>query len=331
MKPTRFKKITIFLPAVLLIFVSACATAPGPPATDRLVAYTVLDNQALLGKHAPVFLVENHAATYNRIGTPRAVIPADKKERVYVDSGQATVYARQQVFTTPNGTYTNLVYRVHFSEIPGGWTPFHIGAGQNVGLLVIITLNSRNQPALYTTVHTCGCYLAFIPTSFLSGQALPEGWQKGRQLVYSENLPGFLDYRGTSPEHSRAVIVLRDGSHRVKDIRWADAGELRTGPQVLAALKPLTTLEQLPLKSGATTSFYESSGTRTGYVKGSYKFRERLLMSWWSLDWRVGEDKKFGKDKADGILFYTSLKPWAREASDMRDFAAFLKYWGWRL
>ena len=29
--------------------------------------------------------------------------------------------------------------------------------------------------------------------------------------------------------------------------------------------------------------------------------------------------------------FYTSLKPWNREASDMWDFATFLKFWGWRL
>ena len=54
-------------------------------------------------------------------------------------------------------------------------------------------------------------------------------------------------------------------------------------------------------------------------------------MSWWVFDWRVGEDKKFGKDKNDGILFYTSLKPWDREKSDMRDFVTFLKYWKWNL
>lgn len=29
--------------------------------------------------------------------------------------------------------------------------------------------------------------------------------------------------------------------------------------------------------------------------------------------------------------FYTSLKPWARTASDMRDFPGFLAYYGWKL
>ena len=53
-------------------------------------------------------------------------------------------------------------------------------------------------------------------------------------------------------------------------------------------------------------------------------------MSWWAFDWRIGEDKKFGKDENDGILFYTSLKPWSRKKSDMRNFISFLKYWGWK-
>ncbi len=54
-------------------------------------------------------------------------------------------------------------------------------------------------------------------------------------------------------------------------------------------------------------------------------------MGWWAFDWRIGEDKKLGKTRDDGIVFYTSLKPWARKASDMRDFEAFLLYWKWGL
>ena len=93
----------------------------------------------------------------------------------------------------------------------------------------------------------------------------------------------------------------------------------------------LEALKALPLANGRTTSFYETAGSRQGYVKGSYKVRERWLMSWWAFDWRVGEDKVFSPDRSDGINFYTSLKPWARDASDMRDFASFLQYWGWKL
>ena len=53
-------------------------------------------------------------------------------------------------------------------------------------------------------------------------------------------------------------------------------------------------------------------------------------MSWWALDWRIGEDKKLGKNEDDGIRFYTSLKPWSRRASDLRNFKTFLRYWEWK-
>lgn len=51
-------------------------------------------------------------------------------------------------------------------------------------------------------------------------------------------------------------------------------------------------------------------------------------MGWWALDGKVGEDKDLGYDIYDGPIFYTSLKPWARNASDLRDFSGFLEYWG---
>lgn len=56
---------------------------------------------------------------------------------------------------------------------------------------------------------------------------------------------------------------------------------------------------------------------------------ERLFMSWWAFDPLVGEDKEVGPAEQTGMTFYTSLKFWARKASDIWDFPGFLKYWGW--
>lgn len=61
------------------------------------------------------------------------------------------------------------------------------------------------------------------------------------------------------------------------------------------------------------------------------KILERLLMSWWALDLYVGEDKAYSIHDKSGAVFYTSLKFWARQASDMKNFPEFLKYWGWNL
>jgi len=314
-----------------LLFLGACASGPGAKIAGKPAVYTAGDDQTLLARHAPVFLVENNQVPYNRIGTPRAVVREDGGEALTVDPDRATFYVRKQTFTTAGGSYTNLIYRVHFAEVPGGWAPFYIGAGRNIGLLVVVTLDPQNQPLLYTTVHTCGCYLAFVPTSHLAPAAYPRGWSQGPQFVYGETLPGYLDSQEGSASEQNLVVVLRPGNHRVKDLQLLKPSGLQASAAITADLQPLEALETLPLAAGRTTSFYETTGDRRGYVKGSYKVRERWLMGWWALDWRVGEDKVFATDKAEGINFYTSLKPWAREASDMRDFTAFLKYWGWKL
>lgn len=65
-----------------------------------------------------------------------------------------------------------------------------------------------------------------------------------------------------------------------------------------------------------------------GHVKGAWKPWETLVLGLVSLDLLVGMDKAYGDP---WNLFYTSLKPWARQDSDTNDFPRFLKYWGWRL
>lgn len=118
-------------------------------------------------------------------------------------------YYETRRFQISRSTYTNLIFRVHFEKVPLNFFPFYLGAGENVGLLVIVILDLKGQPLLYTLVHTCGCYLAFIPTSYMPEQSFPKIWDKGRQTVYLENLPGMLKhlFNGFSPV-SLALIRL---------------------------------------------------------------------------------------------------------------------------
>lgn len=327
----NIKTLRFLLSASLMLFLFSCSTVPVyPPGKNNLSAYTVNDDGTVLTHYTPVFVIENYQKKYNRIGTPSAKVNENKEEIITVNPDKATIYSRVDRFETDKGTYTNLVYRIHFEKIPGGFNPFYLGEGKNIGLLVIVTLNSQNKPILYTSVHTCGCYLAFVPTTYMPADIFPDTWKKGRQSVYSENLPGILEFSSSSPDREKAVILIRDGTHRVKDIWLSTVGSLEKYNRINAEIKPLISLEKLPLENHETTSFYETSGSRKDYVKGSRKIRERLFMSWWAFDWRVGEDKKFGKDENDGILFYTSLKPWDRKKSDMRNFVTFSKYWKWK-
>jgi len=319
------------LSIIFLLLFSSCAPLHQPLAGKAELGYVTADSSILPPQFSPLFLIENPTAPHNRIGTPVVTAVDGLHPTVTINPDRPTFFTEERTFSTSLQTYRNIIYRVHFREIPHSLLPFHLGAGKNVGLLVIVTLNSAGEPVLYTTVHTCGCYLAFIPTSFLSEKSLPDDWPLGRQSVYGENLPARLDFNSVSLHNIRMTILLRDGTHRIKDIRLADRDELDGNLIERAPTQALRQLEQLPTGDGRTISFYETSGSRKGFVLQSRKIWERIFMSWWALDWRVGEDKKLGAGKNDPPVFYTSLKPWAREESDLRDFATFLAYWGWRL
>lgn len=320
----------IFLLAVLSL--AACARRPVIPEAKPYIAYAVEPSKGIFSAHTPIFVHDSPVESFNRIGTPTASLDADGTERIYVDPEKPTIYVHKLIFKTARGAYTNLYYRVHFERVPFNLVPFNVSAGRNTGLLAVVTLNNKGDPLLYTTVHTCGCYLAIVPTSFLPKDAYPPGWDLESQRVFGETLPGLLSFPAGGPQGVRAVINLRNKSHRVRGlslVKDAEASEsylLENAP-----ILPLEALEALPMEDGSTTSFFETEGFKEGYVKGSNKPWEKLFISWWVFDWRVGQDKIFKPDDSTNTIFYTSLKFWRREASDMEDFPGFLRYWGWGL
>jgi len=285
------------------------------------------DERALFSRYAPIVVVQDSRESHNRVGTPVAQVDSCGRMHVQVDPSVPTLYAQKQEFATERGAYVNLIYRVHFQGVPG----LRLTRGANVGLFIIVTLNARGEPVLVTTVHTCGCYLALVPTTYLPAECRPEGWDPSEQKIHGETMPGLLRYPGAFADNYRPVVFVRDDTHRVMDVRVQDVGEAAWRYEIVPAeLQPMESLKTLRA-NGGTTSFFHSSGRRKGYVKGSSKPLEMLLMSWMALDLYVGRDKALGDRKETGVTFYTSLKPWRRTESDMWPFADFLKYWGWRL
>jgi hypothetical protein len=287
----------------------------------------VTKGEDILSRHAPIFVLQNREPSYNRIGAAAARVSAAGEEEVYVDPASPTYYGARAQFETDRGPYTNLIYRVHFERVPFP----HLGMGRNVGLLAVITLDPADRPVLITTVNTCGCYLAFVPTSLLPGDALPPGWDRMGQDVWGEELPGLLRCPEPFDPAYRPVIFLRNGTHRVADLKLQNVEEAGWRYKAVEArIEPREALDELPLDSG-TTSFFFEQGAERGLVKGSEKPLEFLLMSWWALDWNVGRDRRLAPSAETGKTFYTSLKFWNRGESDMHEFAEFLRFWGWRL
>ncbi len=322
----------IYTPAFLslltwFILVSGCARHPlGQP--EDITLYHAPSPPAVAAAHTPVFLPEHSSETFNRIGSPSAREVPGSQPEVFVDPDNPALYYEIQEFTTAKGRYTNLVYRIHFPEVPLDWGRINLTAGSNPGLLIIYTLSDSSELLLVTTVHTCGCYLAFLPTKNLPPEAYPPDWPGETQEVYGYTLPGRIEPPREDIEE-RIMFTLAGETHRVRDVGLLDRQEREKLPRREMELLPMHALYALPYRDG-TIPFFETEGCREGYVKDNTKILERLLMSWWAFDLRIGEDKAYSVHDRSDTVFYTSLKFWARRASDMKDFPRFLSYWGWK-
>ncbi|MCB2215160.1 hypothetical protein [Desulfofustis glycolicus] len=316
--------VCFLLPA---LFLNGCAgTSSLPP--SKTTAFSPPVPTGVDTGHVPIFVVENSEQPYNLIGTPATQRNPDGSPFIVVDPVAATVYYERDSFTTDQGRYRNEIYRIHHERVPFGWGALNLTAGTNPGLLVIYTLNEADTVVLITTVHTCGCYLAFLPTPALPEDAYPADWPQDRQWIYGHTLPSRMEL----PEQGRQIaFTLADQTHRVSEVSLIDPDNLPPATErVQTDLAPLSALYRLPF--GETiVSFFETDGPRSGYVKNNSKPLERLLIGWWALDFRVGEDKAYRGGDSSETIFYTSLKFWAREESDLKDFPRFLAYWGWNL
>lgn len=315
--------------AALLLF--GCAHYQKlPPEADHWVYVAEGAGHRVAESWAPAFVAYDHAEAYNRIGRPTVRQERDGDQEIYIDPESPVVYFLKRTFTTDKATYSNMIYRIHFPKVPFSLIPFNLTAGKNVGILLVVTLDAGGRPVLVTSVGTCGCYKAIIPTEYLPKDAFPKGWQAQPVDIYGEQLPPLLKFRGIrSP---RILVYLRPEVHRVMNLEVRDEGDLSGQPFRIIPMKvePMDQLDRLPVDD-STTSFYYTDGLMKGHVKGSIKPLETLLMSLISLDLFVGSDKAYADTAETDNPFYTSLKPWRREDSNMWDFARFLHYWGWRL
>ena len=330
-KTIRLSSLIFIIP--LFLFAGCATTQPvhSPEPLSPVMAFVAEDTGSKISRFAPVFLVDESDKKYNLIGKPKARYDENGDELIFVDPQEHAVYWQEIDFTTEKATYTNLIYRVHFQKVPFSILPFHLISGNNVGLIVVVTLNDKHDPVLITTVNTCGCYCSIIPTSFLPEDSYPENWESGNQAVYGKTLPGLIDYGSQSVGLRSLLFSIGGETHRVQWIQHVvTQEELSKYETVTIPLIEMEKLDQLSISDG-TTSFFETTGSRNGYVKGSSKIWERLLMSWWAFDWNIGVYKRYGQSKGMNTIFYTSLKIWARDDSDMWNFPRFLEYWGWKL
>jgi len=323
---SRRARFPLFAGLFIAFVVSGCSKPSGLPKQDQLVLPALDSERSLASDMAPAFRIIEAQEPYNRIGQ---VIATGTKacNRVEVDPDHAVFYSGTSPVVTTKSTYTNLVYRVHFTEQPYSLIPFHFGAGSNVGLLVILTLDQDRRVVLVTTAQTCGCYAITLPTAALPEAAYPSDWPSASVSIYGEHLPARLPE--ITPQDI-LVIALRPEIHRVMDMQIVQKAAL-IEDATRAVVAEMDSLKELPLEDGTTTSLYYRSWPLTGHVRGAFKPWETLFLGLISLDFYVGMDKEYGNTAVSGNSFYTSLKPWNRTCSDMNDFGRYLYFNGWNL
>ena len=244
-----------------------------------------------------------------------------------MDPKDPVMFVETRQFTTPKDTYTNYIYRVHFQKN----SFFHMQHGLNTGLFVIVTVDSWKKPILITTVSTSGRSVNFYPTSNMHRHCLPYRFW----TLYPEN-------RGNTPntvyvpsalDEGKITIFVGKNMHQVESVFYQDYRilDMKKKKKAQMPVEPMSKLEHLNLNGREVSMFYEKSAGGKGYVRQSAKPFEFFLMSWWTLDPRIGSDKILGAESDKNPRFYTTIKPWDRTESDMRNYHRFLMYWGWNL
>ncbi len=334
---------------ISLLWLTSCSQEPKVLSLDAAQAYLVttpsplLKNEAtsssltpveeqLFLNYAPGFVIEDNHLIYNKIGEAHLRRLETKKIQAYIDPTQPKIYVQKIPFTTAKGSYTNLVYRIHFQKVPFSLMPFNITAGNSGGLLIFVTLNDKNEPILLTTVHTCGCYTSVIPTNFLSKDAFPADWKEEAVYRYGEKHPGLLHYPEPFSSQYHPIYYMRSQTHRVADVfiekisgvkdRYSD------NPMPLASMN---NLDHLKIDEETELGSFYYDGLNKGFVRSVYKPFEFLFMSLIAMDMNIGVDKKYAPHTELRSRFYTSLNPLNRKKSDAWDFAKFLQFWGWEL
>ena len=306
---------------VFLSLLTSCASSPTVQ-TQKEILYVAPQPATIKKFHTPAFLIKEPEEQYNKIGMPSVREVANHKPEIYVAPDKPAIFFETQKFTTAKGTYKNLIYRIHFEQVPFALGKFNLTAGNNPGILIIYTLDAKEQLLLVTTVNTCGCFLAFFPTKALPDKSFPADWPIKSQWVYGYNLPSLL--QPNQPENSeRIVFTLESETHRISDVVVSEQDTLQKVNETIdMGLFSMDYLYQLPFKDN-TESFFEMDGARKGYVRNNIKILERLFISWWAFDLHVGEDKAYGSADTSETIFYTSLKFWDRKSSDLKNFPAF--------
>ncbi len=163
---TRYSPASRSPPAnILSIFKNAPRDSLGIP------TLSAADWAQLFDAHAPVFEVET-AADDDRIGAVQWRRGAAVGDAPLVDISRPSVYRRLSSTRIAGKTYSQLVFSVWFRSRPRAHA-FDLLAGALDSVMWRVTLDADGAPLIYDSIHACGCYHMFFPSSRMQPRPAP--------------------------------------------------------------------------------------------------------------------------------------------------------------
>lgn len=191
---------------------------------------------ALLDAHAPTWIVD----TVSDADRPGRLVREAATLRV--DTTQPSVYTYSSFTRFDGRVLLQLNYVVWFSARPKSG-PFDLLGGPLDGLTWRVTLDPDGRPLIYDTMHNCGCYHLWLPTSRL----------RARPAADDDAEPPWIAF--TVDGGQRLALRLAAGTHYLREVGPAPSG----GAEALTAY-PYDVLRRLPAGHGRARSVFSADG-----------------------------------------------------------------------
>ena len=210
----------------------------------------------LFDAHAPIFEVET-ASDDDRIGTLQWRNGAALGDAPLVDTAHPSIYRRISYTRMGGKTYAQLVYSAWFPSRPREQL-FDLLSGALDSVIWRVTLDDDGAPLIYDSIHGCGCYHLFFPTSRM--QLKPPPKANIEWAFVPTSVPLIAPFQRiilqiASTSHYIVGVKLHTSANKnaqSKTYQWRDEEELRS----------------MPTTDGFTRSVFQSDGLISGTERG---------------------------------------------------------------
>ena len=234
--------------------------------TATTTAFLDADWQKLFETYAPIYEIET-ATDDDRIGalqwrTGTETNRIQDNIRV-VNTDRPTSY-RRVAYTRINGkTFTQLVYSVWFPSRPRG-QPLDLLSGSLDSIIWRVTLDEDGTPVIYDSIHACGCYHMFFPTSRMQLKPAPAA-----HIEWA-----FVPIAMPAVEATQRITLrLAAESHYIVGVGVAPGKNSNAeNPDIVYEWRDDDELRKLDAGRDQTRSIFQSSGIVAGTERGERFF-----------------------------------------------------------